>query len=540
VSQSSRQSRWIIALFCIVVGVAGGPARAQVNPELANCEELRDETTRTQVNFCTAHVGCALVMRIHKVCASVKTFLNRLNDLSFAKLEPDMNDVFDAVAPPVDNDPAYTSASQALRSAYERQPARELRSGTTQKGTSWVYQGPIVEGKFNGTGVFVNSNGIIARAEYVDGNQSGKGEFTGETGRGVGDMQSYQLKGNAIRRYANGVRYEGQYHGGQPNGRGAIIYESGNSFEGDFVTGRPHGQGTYTYKSGSKYVGSMVNGQPHGYGTYTLANGNEFVGTMVDGKFNGQGTYTFPSGNRYVGGFVNDRFNGQGTFYFKSGGQLTGEFRDGKAFNAVERNASGSVVATYSNGSETTTTAGSETAGGSGGLGEFLGILGAVAGAVIEHREARRQTGSSTTPSSPATSSSPQPAAVTSSAPAHPQASPAESSPPSGGNPDNDATHCVRAISEAEIRSLGIRTTTSKGFLNRCAFPIVVVYCYVGGDCNPGYTNLSTSIDSGRFYPLAGGGRSGTIAYGACRSGSEYGFGKGNHIANREMKHICN
>ncbi|MBX9906223.1 MAG: hypothetical protein K2Y31_17905 [Burkholderiales bacterium] len=494
-SQSLRQSRWIIALFCIVVGVAGGPARAQVNPELANCEELRDETTRTQVNFCTAHVGCALVMRIHKVCASVKTFLNRLNDLSLAKLEPDMNDVFDAAAPPVDNDPAYTRAAQTLRSAYANQSDKELRTGTTEKGTTWVYQGPIVDGRWNGTAIYASSSGSMARAEFVNGRQVGKGEFTNLRYRSIGDTRSFLREGKGIQRYENGDRYEGQFSTHLPHGRGIMTFiSSGDVYEGDFAKGR----------------------------------------------LSGQGTLTSPGGNKYEGAFLDGHFHGQGTLSLKSGERLTGEFRNSKPFNAEGRDALGRVVATYSNGSVTRTTTSTETASGSGGLGEFLGILGAVAGAVIEHREARRQTGSSTTPSSPATSSSPQPAAVTSSSPARPQASPAESPPPSGGNPDNDATHCVRAISEAEIRSLGIRTTTSKGFLNRCAFPIVVVYCYVGGDCNPGYTNLSTSIDSGRFYPLAGGGRSVTIAYGACRSGSEYGFGKGNHIANREMKHICN
>lgn len=254
-------SRAAALLLCLVLAAHAGWANAQVNPEIANCEEIRDEATQTQVDFCTAHVGCALVMRIHKACVSAKSFLNRLKNFSFGKSEPDMNDVFEAAAPPVSDDPAYSRASSAIRSKYEGQPATVLRSGTTEKGASWVYQGPVVNGKWNGTGIYASSSGTIARAEYVDGRQVGKGEYTNTQRREVGDMQAYLLNGEGIRRYPDGSRYEGEFQKDMLHGQGTATYASGNRYVGAFEKGNRHGRGTFHFKSGGQVAGEFRDGK---------------------------------------------------------------------------------------------------------------------------------------------------------------------------------------------------------------------------------------------------------------------------------------
>ena len=47
-----------------MLGVLGAPVYAQMNPELANCEEVQDEATLTQMEFCSAHVGCNMVLKL--------------------------------------------------------------------------------------------------------------------------------------------------------------------------------------------------------------------------------------------------------------------------------------------------------------------------------------------------------------------------------------------------------------------------------------------------------------------------------------------
>ena len=75
-----------LRLFCMVslmaICVSGVmPASAQPNPEIANCEEIKDEATQTQKSFCEAHVGCRLVFGIQKGCTEAKGFLTRLQNV---------------------------------------------------------------------------------------------------------------------------------------------------------------------------------------------------------------------------------------------------------------------------------------------------------------------------------------------------------------------------------------------------------------------------------------------------------------------------
>lgn len=70
----------IVATCILLSWFTAAPVLAQVNPEIANCEEVKDEATQTQIDFCTAHAGCKLVMGIQNTCAKVKTFIERLRE----------------------------------------------------------------------------------------------------------------------------------------------------------------------------------------------------------------------------------------------------------------------------------------------------------------------------------------------------------------------------------------------------------------------------------------------------------------------------
>ena len=61
---------WIppfLLAMALSLGLAG-PAEAQTSGNPANCEELKDPDTKFQLELCSAHVGCRMVMGIHTAC----------------------------------------------------------------------------------------------------------------------------------------------------------------------------------------------------------------------------------------------------------------------------------------------------------------------------------------------------------------------------------------------------------------------------------------------------------------------------------------
>ena len=312
-------------IFVIVTAAPAATAHAQLNPAIASCEALKDDAALAQLGSCSVHNGCRLVLKVQTDCAKTKEFLRKLSEELSGRKEITNDDVFEAAAPPVTNDPAFTQISQSLRSAFRNQVANVQTFGWTEKNIGWVYEGPMVDGKRNGTGVVVDSGGNLIRAEFVAGHQSGKGEYTDLERRHVGDMHGFNLNGNGVWRH-NGERYAGQFK--------ANVRE---------------GQGTMTWPSGSRYVGNFVNGKLSGRGEYSWADSSRYVGDFVAAEMHGHGTYSSASGNRYVGEFANGKSHGQGVYTWASGGKFVGEFRNGNQVNGRETDTGGMVVAVVVN-----------------------------------------------------------------------------------------------------------------------------------------------------------------------------------------------
>ncbi|CAK0741103.1 hypothetical protein CVIRNUC_001300 [Coccomyxa viridis] len=74
--------------------------------------------------------------------------------------------------------------------------------------------------------------------------------------------------GEAHHRWADGSEYFGEWHGGQPNGRGIFVWPSGARYEGEWRDGQEHGVGTLVEKDGSAYYGFWSKGALHGEGVY--------------------------------------------------------------------------------------------------------------------------------------------------------------------------------------------------------------------------------------------------------------------------------
>ena len=102
----------------------------------------------------------------------------------------------------------------------------------------------------------------FAMAECIKGNcVNGVGTFemkgvytyTGQFKNGKGDG-----RGEVV--HSNGSRYVGEVKEDKYNGQG-IFYDAGDKYVGERKDGKINGQGTYTYADGDKYVGEWKDGK---------------------------------------------------------------------------------------------------------------------------------------------------------------------------------------------------------------------------------------------------------------------------------------
>lgn len=315
-----RQIILVVTLF-MGLGIMSNLLADEVNPQIANCQEITDPDTQLQAELCTAHVGCKLVMGIHKACTKVKTFLNNLKNLSFGKKEIDSSDVFDAAAPNTVGNEKFESIAGSIKKKYSKSTKKQVTSGEFDDGTTWVYEGPIVKGERNGTGVLLTEGGTMFRGEFVKGKQKGKGEIISDGAIKAGDMLGAKMNGDGVEINANGTWYEGGFKDNQYDGKGKLTTAQGNSLEGNFTDGKANGKGTYRWKDGGIYEGDFVNG-----------------------NFEGHGRLKTASGDLYDGEWKADKKNGKGTYIWKNGAKYEGEWHDGKKLNGIEISATGKKI----------------------------------------------------------------------------------------------------------------------------------------------------------------------------------------------------
>lgn len=254
-------------------------ALAQVNPEIANCEELKDEATITQAEICSAHLGCRLVFGIQKVCTKAKQFLTRLKD-AIGDGVPGFFGRNKEVTPDAVFEASLSTQTRALSSVPEvksmaedvrnrvRNVQTEVLQGTASQNSSWVYYGETKDGKAEGSGTRIFSDGSISRGSFKDNELNGTGETV--------------LRGNA--------RHIGEYENRQRTGKGAITDDSGRSFVGTFERSEIK-EGTLKTPSGDRFEGTFAEGK--------LVQGKVY---MPDGRLSAEGRFdgtTLSVGKRY-------------------------------------------------------------------------------------------------------------------------------------------------------------------------------------------------------------------------------------------------
>lgn len=264
----------LITLFIALVCAWPTAAWAQ-NPDIQNCDEIKNEDTRFQADLCTAHLGCRLVMGVHRVCTKIKSFLTNLGNvigegrstlfgLGRSK-EVDSNQVLEAALPDATRQSTQTTPGwRSTTGKVDEEVAKADKNtleGRAANGKSWVYVGGTTGNAPNGWGTKFYQDGTIERGQFSNGDRQGLGDTVQiDSGtRQTGTYSNGMLQGSGFERNARGDVYRGDFYKGQPNGYGTLQRADGSRVEGGWADGKPAGVST-SYRPDGSVIASGVNG----------------------------------------------------------------------------------------------------------------------------------------------------------------------------------------------------------------------------------------------------------------------------------------
>jgi hypothetical protein len=148
------------------------------------------------------------------------------------------------------------------------------------------YKGTYKDGKRNGRGTFIWSDGTKYVGQWVDDLMEGYGTLT----------------------LPDGAKYVGYWKNGQRDGFGTFTWANGDVYQGQFKNNKKHGDGILKMKDGSEYTGQWANDMANGKGTFIWANKTKYIGDWKDNKRHGQGVTISASGKIEQGNYENDRY----------------------------------------------------------------------------------------------------------------------------------------------------------------------------------------------------------------------------------------
>lgn len=206
------------------------------------------------------------------------------------------------------------------------------------------YNGSFHYGKRCGLGIFLDSSGNEWNGTWVDDSFTGEGQVNMTNGdRLIGEFKNNKLEcTSSIIEYHNGDRYEGPCHAGKMDGSVVGKYSfHGRSkayYEGLFFRGLKHGKGTFCYEDGSIYKGDFYEDNITGYGIieYAIFRSplKSYRGYWENGHYQGDGELLYHDAvhviRSYTGSFIRGNFDGFGKLLYRDGGFYEGDFQVGK------------------------------------------------------------------------------------------------------------------------------------------------------------------------------------------------------------------
>lgn len=182
---------------------------------------------------------------------------------------------------------------------------------------SYTFTGEWENGKPNGYGIKIYSDGTTNRGYFKDGKLHGYGvchysDGTISEGYYVNDLK--EGYGVEIGRMV----YRGNYKNDKFHGKGILNYGNKLDYVGD-IQGENLFNGIgmldHHFDDGSYYVGQLSNGKQEGFGKFIYRNGDYYEGEWKDNAYHGKGSLTYQSkGYRFECTFINGNAHGNARY----------------------------------------------------------------------------------------------------------------------------------------------------------------------------------------------------------------------------------
>lgn len=172
------------------------------------------------------------------------------------------------------------------------------------------YEGPLVDGKPHGKGIFIWSTGVRYEGDFVHGVIEGFGRKDYPDGYYEGDFRNNNRHGYGKYFGKDRSYYDGEYRDDMKNGHGYEKYITNKGYvaeyDGDIVNDVWEGMGILKIND-YVYVGEFRNGEYHGEGVQTWG----YYDTKKTGRYDSKRTII-----KYEGHFVNGRQQGVSKRYY--------------------------------------------------------------------------------------------------------------------------------------------------------------------------------------------------------------------------------
>lgn len=236
----------IFFVLLTLVCIQPAPAYAQNTPNAANCDELTDPDVKFQMDMCSAHLGCRMVMGIHKTCVKVKGFLTNLKEAIGLgtkgffgyKKEVTPDSIFEASVSSdlreMDKLPSVIETKKNISKDFYTAAKNELKGSNGTE--NYIHYGATESGKRKGAGITFFSDGVSERGTFdSNGQLSGSAEVLQSNGdwRYVGDTQQGKRNGNGVVGNKSGEILQARYSNGRVV-EGKRTYADGSWYEGTF------------------------------------------------------------------------------------------------------------------------------------------------------------------------------------------------------------------------------------------------------------------------------------------------------------------
>jgi hypothetical protein len=315
VSKQLHRMLLVLPIFFLFLAMVPTAASAQLNPGAANCAELSDPDTKFQMDLCSAHAGCLLVMSAHDTCEKAKKFLSNLKlamsrDNSVATESPATDT---SIFGKLKNISGRNKKEVASNHVFEASLSDRQRAFESDE--NWK---EIINLIRNAT--LKTKNSINA----TNPNWVSTGNF--DKYGSVVDGFEFKVLGNAknsilIKRVMD---RDISRNGGAS--QDAIVVNSDERVVTTFL--RDGKSMIYFYKHGVQYRGEMQmrdgRDEKHGHGVYITEDGHEHIGTYVNDKLT-EGVIRRPDGSLLAKGTWN-----------AAGDLAKGQIFDGTGINVTE------------------------------------------------------------------------------------------------------------------------------------------------------------------------------------------------------------